>query len=32
MLSYCVMLLRTICEDLALVADDAGEGNWLELF
>ena len=27
MLSYCMMLLMTICEDLALVADDTGEGN-----
>ena len=27
MLSYCMMLLMTICENLALVADDTGEGN-----
>ena len=32
MLSYCMMLLMTICENLALVADDTGEGNWLEPF
>ena len=32
MLSYCMMLLMTICEDLAQVADDTWEGNWLELF
>ena len=32
MLSYCMMLLMTICEDLARVADDTDEGNWLELF
>ena len=32
MLSYCMMLLMTISEDLALVADDTCEGNWLELF
>ena len=32
MLSYCVMLLMTICKDLALVADDTCEGNWSELF
>jgi len=31
MLSYCMMLLRTICENLALVADTS-EGNWLEPF
>ena len=29
MLSYCMMLLMTICENLA---DDTGEGNWLEPF
>ena len=32
MLSYCMMLLMTICENLALVADDTVEGNWLEPF
>ena len=32
MLSYCIMLLMIICENLALVADDTGEGNWLEPF
>ena len=32
MLSYCMMLLTIICENLALVADDIGEGNWLEPF
>ena len=32
MMSYCMMLLMTICENLALVADDTGEGNWLEPF
>ena len=32
MLSYCMMLLMTICENLALVAHDTCEGNWLELF
>ena len=32
MLSYCMMLPMTICENLALVADDTGEGNWLEPF
>ncbi len=32
MLSYCMMLLMTICEDLALVAEDTAEGNWLEPF
>ena len=32
MLSYCMMLLMIICENLALVADDTGEGNWLEPF
>ena len=32
MLSYCMMLLMIICEKLALVADDTGEGNWLEPF
>ena len=32
MLCYCMMLLMTICENLALAADDTGEGNWLELF
>ena len=32
MLSYCMMLLMTICEDLALVADDTCEGNWSEWF
>ena len=32
MLSYCMMLLMTICENLALVADNTGEGNWLEPF
>ena len=30
--AYCMMLLMTICEDLALVADNTCEGNWLELF
>ena len=28
MLSYSMMLLMTNCENLALVADDTGEGNW----
>ena len=32
MMSYCMMLLMIICENLALVADDTGEGNWLEPF
>ena len=32
MLSYCMMLLMTICENLALAADNTGEGNWLEHF
>ena len=32
MLFYCMMVLMTICENLALVADDTCEGNWLELF
>ena len=32
MMSYCMMLLMRICENLALVADDTCEGNWLELF
>ena len=32
MLSYCMMLLMTKCENLAQVADGAGEGNWLESF
>ena len=32
MLSYCMVLLMTICEDLALVAEDTAEGNWLEPF
>ena len=32
MLSYYMTLLMTICEDLALVADDTGERNWLEPF
>ena len=32
MLSYCMMLLMIICENLALVADNIGEGNWLEPF
>ena len=32
MLSYCMMLLMSICENLALVADDTGEGNWMEPF
>ena len=32
MLSYCMMLLMTICENLALVADDTCEGNWSEPF
>ena len=32
MLSYCMMLLMIICENLALVADNTGEGNWLEPF
>ena len=32
MLSYSMMLLMTICENLALVADDTSEGNWLEPF
>ena len=31
MMSYCMMLL-IICENLALVAVDTGEGNWLEPF
>ena len=30
--AYCMMLLMTICEDLAQVADDTCEGNWSELF
>ena len=32
MLSYCMMLLMTIREDLALAADNTCEGNWLKLF
>ena len=32
MLSYCMMLLMTICENLALVAANTGDGNWLEPF
>ena len=32
MLSYCMMLLMIICENLALVAHNTGEGNWLEPF
>ena len=32
MLSYCMMLLMTICENLALAADDTGEGNSMEPF
>ena len=32
MLSYCMMLLMTICEGLAQVAVDTGEGNWSEPF
>ena len=34
MLSFanCMMLLMTICKDLAQVADNTCEGNWLELF
>ena len=32
MLSYCMMLLMIICENLALVAGDTGEGNWLKPF
>ena len=32
LLTYCMMLLMIICENLALVADDTGEGNWLEPF
>ena len=32
MLSYCMMLLMIICENIALVADDTGEENWLEPF
>ena len=30
MMSYCMMLLMIICENL--VAGDTGEGNWLEPF
>ena len=30
--TYCMMLLMTLCKDLALVADDTCEGDWLELF
>ena len=30
--AYCMMLLMTVCEDLAQVADDICEGNWSELF
>ena len=30
--AYCMMLLMTVCEDLAQVADDTCEGNWLKLF
>ena len=32
MMSYCMMLLMIICQNLTLVADDTGEGNWLEPF
>ena len=32
MLSDCMMLLMTICENLALVADDTCERNWSEPF
>ena len=32
MLSYFMMLLMIIRENLALAADDTGEGNWLEPF
>ena len=30
--AYCMILLMTVCKDLALVADDTCEGSWSEPF